>query len=76
MAWGEGVADPHFSSLLLSILELSDTHVYAPWIRALFGTAPRFCEVVVLKLIAPCTQLTQCDPVNNPRVNVKSNRVE
>jgi len=38
------------SSLLLSSLELSDTQVYAPYIRALLGTASHFCEVVVLKL--------------------------
>ena len=38
-------------SLLLSSLELSDTQVYEPKIRALLGTASHFCEVVVLKLI-------------------------
>ena len=38
------------SYLLLSSLELSDTKVYKPWIRALLGTAAHFCEVVVLKL--------------------------
>jgi len=38
------------SSLLLSSLELSDTTVYEPYIRALLGTASHFCEVVVLKL--------------------------
>jgi len=38
------------SSLLLSSLELSDTKVYAPQIRARLGTAAHFCEVVVLKL--------------------------
>jgi len=37
------------SSLLLSSLELSDTKVYEPYIRALLGTASQFCEVVVLK---------------------------
>ena len=37
-------------SLLLSSLELSDTNVYAPSIRALLGTALCFCEVVVLPL--------------------------
>jgi len=41
------------SSLLLSSLELSDTKVYAPQIRALLGTAAHFCEVVVLKLRTP-----------------------
>ena len=45
------------SSLLLSSLELSDTHVYEPYIRALFGTASHICEVFVLKLI-PVTDLT------------------
>ena len=34
------------SSCLLSSLELSDTKVYAPKIRALLGTAAHFCEVV------------------------------
>jgi len=37
------------SSLLLSRLELSDTKVYEPQIRALLGTASHFCELVVLK---------------------------
>ena len=37
------------SSLLLSSLELSDTKVYGPQIRARLGTASRFCEVAVLK---------------------------
>ena len=31
------------SSSLLSSLELRDTKVYEPWIRALLGTAPHFC---------------------------------
>ena len=38
------------SSLLLSSLELSDTQVYAPQIRALLGTASHFCKAAVLKL--------------------------
>jgi len=38
------------SSLLLSSLDLSDTQVYEPYIRALLGTDSHFCEVVVLKL--------------------------
>ena len=39
-----------FTSLVLpSSLELSDTKVYDPQIRALLGTASQFCEVVVLK---------------------------
>ena len=37
-------------SLLLSSLELSDTNVYEPYIRALLGTGSHFCHVVVLKL--------------------------
>ena len=40
---------------LLSSLELSDTKVYDPQIRALLGTAAHFCKAVercaVLKLI-------------------------
>ena len=36
-----------FSSLLLSSLELSDTKVYEPYIRARLGTTAHFCEVVV-----------------------------
>ena len=35
------------SSLLLSSLELSDTRVYEPSIRALLETGSHFCEVVV-----------------------------
>jgi len=38
------------SSVLLSSLELSDTQVYEPEIRALLGTASHFCEVIFLKL--------------------------
>jgi hypothetical protein len=38
-----------FSSLSLSSLELIDTKVYEPEVRALLGTAAHFCEVVVLK---------------------------
>ena len=34
------------SSLLLSSLELSDTQVYEPEIRARLGTAAHFCKVV------------------------------
>jgi len=45
-------ASPSSSSdLLLSILELSDTKVYEPCIRALRGTAAHVCTVVVLQLI-------------------------
>ena len=38
------------SSLLLSSLELSDTKVYGPQIRALLGTASHFCEIAVLNV--------------------------
>ena len=41
------------SSSLLSSLELRDTPVYEPSIRALLGTASHCCEVVVLKLRTP-----------------------
>ena len=46
-----------FFSLLLSSLELSDIKVYEPQMRARFGTASHFCEVVVLKsrIIPRCT---------------------
>ena len=37
------------SSSLLSSLELSDTQVYEPSIRTLFGSAPHSCEAIVLK---------------------------
>jgi len=37
---------PSSSSLLLLSLELSDTKVYEPQIRAFLGTASHFCEVV------------------------------
>ena len=36
------------SSLVLSSLELSDTQVYEPYIRALLGTASYFCEIINL----------------------------
>ena len=42
-----------FSSLLLSSLELSDTKVYEPQMRARLGTAAHFCEAVVIKLYDP-----------------------
>ena len=45
-----GPGTPSSSSLLLSSLELSDTTIYEPYMRALLGTASHFCEVVVLKL--------------------------
>ena len=41
------------SPSLLSSLELSDTKVYEPYIRARLGTAAHFCEVVVLKYRVP-----------------------
>ena len=44
-------------SLLLSSLELSDTKVYEPQMRALLGTASHFCEVVDLKLSMPLSDL-------------------
>ena len=37
-------------SLLLTSVELSDTQVYGPQMRALLGTASHFCEHVVLGL--------------------------
>ena len=42
------VKSPSSSSLLLSSLELSDTQVYEPQLRARLGAASHFCEVVVL----------------------------
>ena len=45
--------EPFCSSLLLARLELSDTKVYVPQIRARLGTAALFCEVVVLKMRNP-----------------------
>ena len=48
-----------FSSLLLSSLELSDTKVYEPQIRARLGTAAHSCEEGVLKLrTAVCVRTT------------------
>ena len=41
------------SALLLSSLELSDTTIYEPSLRAFLGTAPLFCQVVVLNLSTP-----------------------
>ena len=43
-------ACPSCSSSLLPSLELIDTKVYDPRIRALIGIASHCCEVVVLKL--------------------------
>ena len=42
--------EPFSSPLLLSSLELSNTKIYKSLIRALLGTAPHFCQAVVLKL--------------------------
>ena len=39
------------SSVLLSSLELSDTQVYEPSIRALLGIASHFCEVIDLVML-------------------------
>jgi len=47
---GRGGFSSSLSSLLLPSLELSDTKVYEPSIRARLGTASHFCLVVVLKL--------------------------
>jgi len=41
---------PSSSSLLLSSLELRDTKVYEPEIRARLGTAAHFCEVVEVEV--------------------------
>jgi len=50
-----------FLSLLLSSLELRDTKVYEPSIRALLGSALHFCEVVVLELTPlPRSRLPPC----------------
>ena len=38
------------SSVLLSSLELYDTTIYEPEIRALLGTAPHFCSAVGFEL--------------------------
>ena len=46
------------SSLLLSSLELSDTQVYEPLRRAIFGNASHFSEVVVLKSPSPSEHLS------------------
>jgi len=48
MAEGGGKSSSSSSSLLPSSLELSDTQVYEPYIRALLGTASHSREVVVL----------------------------
>jgi len=57
------------SSLLLPTLELSDTNVYEPEIRARLGTAAHFCEVVVLKSFKPHIPNPKTLPLTpNPRV--------
>ena len=45
------------SALSLSSLELSDTQVYGPSIRALLGTVSHLCEVVVLELTLTLLQM-------------------
>ena len=54
------------SSLLLSSLELSDTKVYEPQIRARLGTAAHFCEVGVLKSMHSGVQGARADVVREP----------
>ena len=51
-AWGAGWcrSSGSSSSLLLSSLELSDTHVYEPSLRARLGTTAHLKNIVVLKL--------------------------
>ena len=48
------------SSSLLASLDLSNTSIYEPQIRALLGTAPHFCQTVVLELrtVPNCTTLS------------------
>ena len=48
-----GAACLLLSSFLLSSLELCDTKVYEPLIRALFGIAAHCCKVIALKLSTP-----------------------
>ena len=48
--------------LLLSSLELSDSKVYEPFIRALLGTASQFCEVVEPFNPPPRHSLKSADP--------------
>ena len=45
MVQGEQLVRPpsSSSSLLLASLELGDTTIYEPWMRALLGTALQFC---------------------------------
>ena len=59
---------PSCSSSLLSSLELRDANVYEPWIRALFGTASQFSEVVVLKTQIPSGSRIRAKRQQLPRV--------
>ena len=54
------------SSLSLLSLELSDTKVYGPEIRARIGTAAHFCKAVVLKFahVTPHIQLQSMSEIN------------
>ena len=45
-------------SLILPSLELSDTQVYEPYIRALLVIASYFCDEVVLKSRTDCLMFT------------------
>ena len=58
-----GVVDSASSSAsLLSSLEVSDTKVYDPLIRALLRTASHICEVVVLKSFDSATSYAWAAP--------------
>ena len=52
------------SSLFLPSLELSDTKVYEPSIRALLGSDPHFCGEVLLKLGAVPIGAVHCQPAS------------
>ena len=58
---------PFISLLLPSSLELSDTKVYEPLIRALLGTTASICEVVVPKLRAVVSPFKDLIPSCKPR---------
>jgi len=54
---------PSSSSFILSSLELSDTTVHEPYIRALLDTVSQFCEAIVLRLLTHSAEGSSCQKV-------------
>ena len=63
------------SSFLLSSLELSNTKVYEPQIRALLGTATHFCQAVVLIFSHTGTTLSRPQTTSKPTMRSQQSQL-